>query len=316
MSFRQRLLVRPKSIWLRRVLFQAHLWSGIALGLYILMMSVTGGVLVYSGELYNAATPQPIVSKSSRPRLTDDQLADFATRSYPGFQVVKIERAVNPDEAVDVWLRRGGAMKQRLFDPRSGSDLGNSVPTAIRLISRTVDLHDNLFAGERGRKINGAGALALLVLAMTGLAIWWPGVETWRRSLTVHRGLGWRRFIWHLHGMIGFWSFAFLIVFGFSGAYLSFPDAFQNLADKIEPPTAANAGIRVVDKVIYWLAFLHFGRVNGIGIPCGGPGFCDQATKAVWAIFGFAPAAMFATGAMMWWNRVLRPRVSRKPPGA
>jgi len=43
---------------------------------------------------------------------------------------------------------------------------------------------------------------------------------------------------------------------------------------------------------------------------------CDQATKAAWAFFGLAPAAMFLTGAIMWWNRVLRPRgrvLNRRP---
>lgn len=56
-----------------------------------------------------------------------------------------------------------------------------------------------------------------------------------------------------------------------------------------------------------WLAYSHFGRINGIGIPCTGPGLCDQTIKAIWAVFGLAPAAMFVTGAIMWWDRVLRP---------
>jgi uncharacterized iron-regulated membrane protein len=224
--------------------------------------------------------------------------------------VVNISRARNPDEAVDIWLRRGNQPKQRRFDPRSGADLGDSVPLGIWLISRTIDLHDNLLAGATGRKVNAVGALALLLMAMTGLAIWWPGIRAWRSSLTLHRGVGWKRRIWHLHGMIGFWSLGFLLMFGVSGAYLGDPQPFQDLADRLQPPTAANAGLRIVDKVIYWLAFLHFGRVNGIGIPCSGPGLCDQTTKAIWAIFGLAPTAMFVTGAIMWWNRVLRPRLA------
>jgi uncharacterized iron-regulated membrane protein len=77
------------------------------------------------------------------------------------------------------------------------------------------------------------------------------------------------------------------------------------VADRLEPVTDESA-LRVTDQVIYWLAYLHFGRINGIGIPCSGPGLCDQATKAAWAFFGLAPAAMFVTGAIMWWNRVLR----------
>jgi uncharacterized iron-regulated membrane protein len=212
---------------------------------------------------------------------------------------------------VDVWLRRGSTVKKRLFDPWLGRDLGDSVPTGIRLVSRLLDLHDNLLAGPAGRKVNGLGAILLIVIAGTGLVIWWPGVKTWRRSLTLHRGVGWKRWIWHLHGMVGFWSLGFTLVFGASGIYLAFPDAVQDVADWLEPLTAANTKGRIGDRVIYWLAYLHFGRIQGIGIPCSGPGFCDQATKAVWAMFGLAPALLFVTGAVMWWNRVLRPRLEK-----
>jgi uncharacterized iron-regulated membrane protein len=305
----QRLIRQPQTIWLRRALFQVHLWSGIALGLYIFLMSVTGSVLVYRNELYRAATRVPIISKGSGPRLTDEQLTEAATRLYPGYRVVKIGRAPNLDEAVDVGLREGDTIKTRRFDPRSGSDLGDSVPTGIRLVSGLMDLHDNLFAGPTGRKVNGFGALALLAVAMTGLTIWWPGIKTWRRSMTLQRGLGWKRLIWRLHSAVGFWSLGFTLVFGLSAVYLCIPESVQDFADWLEPATAANAGYRIGDRIIYWLAFLHFGRINGIGIPCSGPGICDQATKAVWAIFGLAPAVMFVTGGMLWWNRVLRPRM-------
>jgi uncharacterized iron-regulated membrane protein len=307
----QRWLWQPQKIWLRKALFQVHLWTGIAVGLYILMISVTGSVLVYRNELYRAATPEPILSKGSGPRLTDDQLKEAAARLYPGYRVMNLGRALDLDQPVDVRLRRGDDIKTRLFDPRSGSDLGDSVPTGIWLVSKLLDLHDNLFAGPTGRKVNAIGALALLALAVTGLVIWWPGIKTWRRSLTLHRGVGWKRFTWELHSMIGFWSIAFILVFALSGVYLGMPQPFQDFADRLEPLTAANAGTRIGDRVIYWLAYLHFGRINGIGIPCSGPGFCDQTTKAIWALFGMAPAAMFLTGAIMWWNRVLRPR-SRK----
>ncbi|MBV8842821.1 MAG: PepSY domain-containing protein [Bryobacterales bacterium] len=287
------------------------MWSGIILGLYVLMMSVTGSVLVYRNELFRMATPEPIVSKSPAPRLTDDKLKEIAGNLYPAYLLVRINRARDLDQAVDVWLRRGREVKKRLFDPRTGADLGDSVPTGIWLVSKLLELHDDLLAGSAGRKVNGIGAVALLVLAITGLVVWWPGIKTWRRSLTLHCGVGWKRFNWHLHSMVGFWSLGFTVIFGLSGIYLCIPETIQDLADKIEPVTRANAGFRIVDGVIYWLAYLHFGRIQGIGIPCHGPGVCDQTTKAVWALFGLAPAVMFVTGAIMWWNRVLRPRLAR-----
>ena len=304
----QRWLRQPQRIWFRRALFQVHLWSGIAIGLYILFISVTGSVLVYSNELYRAATPAPIISTSSAPRLTDEELRSVAVRDHPGYVIANIQRAHNPEEAVNVRLRIGETTINRLFDPRTGVDLGDSVSFGIRVVSGLIDMHDNLFAGKRGRAINGIGALLLLVLAVTGMVVWWPGVSAWKRSLTIPRGLGWKRLIWQLHSVLGIWTLAFVLIFALSGIYLAIPDTIQDFVDKLDPLDPVNIHTRFSDRIIYWLAYLHFGRVNGIGIPCHGPGVCDQATKAVWALFGLAPAAMFVTGGIMWWNRVLRPR--------
>jgi predicted NAD/FAD-dependent oxidoreductase len=41
----QRLWRQPQRVWIRRASFQIHLWLGIALGLYIVMLSVTGSAL-------------------------------------------------------------------------------------------------------------------------------------------------------------------------------------------------------------------------------------------------------------------------------
>jgi len=175
-------------------------------------------------------------------------------------------------------------------------------------------LHDDLLAGKTGRLVNGAGALLLVVIAFTGMIVWWPGVKTWRQGLTVRRNVGWQRFTWDLHKTMGFWTLGFTLMFAVSGVYLGNPEVFQDLADRIEPLTDANASTRIVDQVIYWLAYLHFGRINGIGIPCSGPGFCDSTTKLIWAVFGLAPAGMVVTGALMWWNRVVRKKLALKMP--
>ena len=305
----QRWISQPQSVLLRKAVFQVHLWSGIGFGLYLLVVSVTGSIVVYSNELYRAATRAPIVVAPSGPRLSDDELKAAVTHMYPGYTVVSIGAGQKPDQAVSVTLSGSRGRKDRLFNPYTGSDLGDSVPLSIHLVSKLLELHDDLLAGPTGRSVNGFGAVMLIVLALTGIVVWWPGIKNWRRSLVLRRGVGWRRFTWDLHSVIGFWLFAFILLFGLSGVYLGNPQFFQDLADRLQPPTDANAGVRMVDRVIYWLAYLHFGRINGIGIPCRGPGLCDQATKLVWALAGLAPAAMFVTGAVMWWNRVVRKRV-------
>jgi uncharacterized iron-regulated membrane protein len=318
MTYWQRWIRQPQTVWLRKAVLQLHLWSGIGLGLYVLLISVTGSILVYRNELYRAATPDPIVVTASGPRLTDAQLKAAATRTYPGYTVGFISQPPDPNEAVSISFNGRGdhlktSRKNRLFNPYTGADLGDSVPLGIWAVSKLLSLHDDLLGGPTGRKVNGVGAVLIVALAFTGIVVWWPGIRTWRRSLFVPKGVGWQRVVWSLHSMIGFWSLGFILLFGLSGAYLGSPELFQSLADRIEPLTDANARTRTVDQVIYWLAYLHFGRINGIGIPCRGPGLCDAATKLTWAVVGLAPAGMFVTGAVMWWNRVVRKKLRRTP---
>src|SRR5258706_547617 len=309
MTYWQRWISQPQTAWLRRATFQLHMWSGIGIGLYVLLVSVTGSVLVYRNELFVAAIRDPIIVTGSGPRLTDEQLTRAATRAYPGYVVIDVTRSRNPDEAVSVSLKSSDDRKDRLFNPYTGQDLGNSVPLGIWLVSKLMELHDDLLGGPTGRSFNGVGALLIVVLGGTGLVVWWPGIKTWRRSLTLHRNVGGQRFTWDLHSVLGFWGFGFILLFAVSGAYLGNPQPFQDLADRLQPPTDANEGTRIVDHVIYWLAYLHFGRINGIGIPCSGPGLCDWTTKFIWAAFGLAPAGMFVTGTVMWWNRVVRKKL-------
>ena len=311
MTYWQRWIRQPQTVWLRKATFQLHLWSGIGLGLYVLLVSVTGSILVYRNELYRAATRDPIIVAESGPRLTEEQLKGAAIRAYPGYTVLSLSQVKNPDQAVSISLKAGGQLKDRFFDPYTGADLGDAVPLGIWLVSKLLELHDDLLAGSAGRSVNGGGALLLVVVAFSGLIVWWPGIKTWRRGLTLHRNVGWQRFTWDLHKMMGFWTLGFILLFAVSGAYLGNPQMFQDLADRIEPLTEANSRTRIGDQVIYWLAYLHFGRINGIGIPCRGPGLCDQTTKFIWAVCGLAPAGMVATGAVIWWNRVVRKKLGR-----
>ena len=313
-SLWQQWVRQPQKLWLRKAVFQIHLWSGIGFGLYVFFISVTGGVLIYRNELYVAATPEPIVSTSSAPTLDDDALTAAALRTYPDYRVARITRPLDADEAVEVWLRRGEETRKRLFDPRTGDDVGSAAKIGIAAVEKLIELHADLLGGDIGRKVNGVGAVAVFLSALTGLFVWWPGVERWRRSLTLRRSVGWKRFNWDLHSAVGFWSFAFIVVFAASGLYLCIPESFQALADRLDPPYGE--GPQIVSSFLAGLAYSHFGRINGIGLPCSGPGLCDQATKAVWALFGFAPAAMLVTGAIMWWNRVLRPWLRRGRPRA
>ena len=283
-------------------MFQIHLWTGIAVGIYITVVCLTGSVLVFRRELTRAYAnrPQVAVHAPDQKPLTEDQLKAAALRVYPDFTVEKVWRGRRNNVPVDIWMNRGDLKKAHLFDPYTGADLGETRPRAIRFLDWLVSLHDDLLGGMNGRTVNGVGAILLTLLCVTGAVIWWQGVSKWKRGLGVQWRRGWQRINWDLHSAIGFWAFIAVMVWAISGIYLVFPHPFSWLVDHIEPPDLESLLPRRGDIALEWLAKLHFGRFAGV------------KTRWTWAILGVIPPVLFITGAIMWWNRVVSRWLSKR----
>ena len=142
--------------------------------------------------------------------------------------------------------------------------------------------------------LNGIGAILCTLLACTGAILWWPGIREWRRSLAIdwkRKGYG---FNWSLHNTVGFWMLSFILLWGISGIYFSFPEPFNATVDFFEPLNDSSTAARLGDHILFWLARLHFGRFSGLTV------------KAIWTLLGLAPAVLAFTGGLMWWQRVAR----------
>ena len=287
-------LRHPQGVWLRKALFQIHLWTGLSVGLYVVVISLTGSVLVYRSELRQRFDPQPRPVEIAGPRLSADQLIEVAQEEFPNDAIEIWTEPEDPALAVTMAVRPAGRpLAQQFFDPYTGEYLGNALPVGWRLTTWALDLHDNLLTGDLGRRVNGVGALLLVVLSLTGLVVWWPGILSWKRSLLVDWRANWRRVNWSVHSAFGFWTMLFIFMWAFTGIYLAFPEPFAAVVDYLEPFEEDNFDPRTGDQILYWFSYMHFGRFSGV-------------TKVTWATIGLVPPVMFVTGAVMWWTRVVR----------
>jgi uncharacterized iron-regulated membrane protein len=290
-----RLLRQPQTVWLRKALFQVHLWTGIGVGLYICTASITGSAIVFRRELNRALRPVPPVSAAG-PRLSEDEIKAAAKREFPRFKVDRVEMPARADRPAEVYMSAGRRVRQsRWTDPYTGKDLGSG-DDEVKSVIWLVDLHDNLLGGQTGKFINGLGGFLLAILCLTGIVIWWPGIASWSRGLILHRGVNWKRFNFDLHSVIGFWTLVALLMWAITGAYLGYPDPFQRLVELTRGSSDPAYGLTWGDDTLAWFARLHFGRTFG------------RTLEALWVIVGLCPTVLFVTGAIMWWNRVLRDR--------
>lgn len=82
---------RTRASLLKRALFQVHLWIGIAISLYVLLISVSGSVIVFRREMDRALCPGPGMTIACEPagvtwlaELHDNLLAGHAGRLVNG----------------------------------------------------------------------------------------------------------------------------------------------------------------------------------------------------------------------------------------
>ena len=293
----RRWLQHPQNVWLRRALFQVHLWTGLSLGLYIVAISLSGSALVFRDRIFKAIGNNPRAVVISGPRLPDGQLRSMAEKVYPRYRAGYVFHGKQPDQAYIIMLDGNGKYKQELFDPYTGMDLGPAEPAVLRALTWLADLHFNLLAGEEGRRWNGYAAILVTLLFLTGAVVWWPGMENWRPSVAARSTGNWKRFNWELHSTIGFWSFAFLLMWGVTGIYVVFPTPFQRVAGLFLTPDLFDPRHSPDEQLLRWLSLVHFGNF--------GPG--EWMLRTVWVVAGLAPPLLFATGALMWWNRKLWP---------
>ena len=359
---------------------------GLGLGLYMLVMSLTGVALLFEDEIAAAMDPQLYhVHDAGGPHVDMDTLVQSVHARYPKNKIWRIYSPTTRRDTYLVSLEETGGFRTVFAHPATGAILGELPREGF--MPFVWDVHANLVSGNVGRRVTCTLGLAALVLFATGLLVWWPGITRWWHALGVNTHENWQVVTRRLHGAVGIWTFVFLVMFATTGALYYYGPPFYralalvsvrtdhpvawsdpglegksarpNLAQLIAeanarspdktlwalfPPMGPNAPIQVVlapigddlgrhawdwdatghryvyfdqysgrllvqwdlanrtaaDFVRSWVVPLHRGSFDGFGI------------KLLWACIGLAPVLLFVLGAVMWWSRVLRPRVTKR----
>lgn len=226
--------------WLRRALFQVHLWTGLAVGLYAVAISVSGSILVYAPALGQWAHRdfRHVAAQENEPRqaVTPSQALDAVRRALPGRTLLNLEVGTTPRQAHVVGLLDRGAYRVVFVHPISAV-VSPPVDGRGAMIGWVERLHSNFFSGRPGRVANGIGALLLVLLAASGLVIWWPGRAHVSRSLRVDWRAGWKRVVFDLHNALGIWLLAPVVVLSITGAYFTWPAIYRDVVATMSPLT-------------------------------------------------------------------------------
>ena len=239
-AFTRKVWKQPQQLWLRRAFFQVHLWAGLLLALYVIAIGVSGSILVFKDELMprphlahaafdaSACTPQRLIAAMNA-----------AAKAHPDLtlSLALCPTEANPFYAITLHPRLEAPVPRSLtvyVHPQMLQPVGQLDQNATWL--GTVErFHLDLLLNHKGRQWNAGAAAVMLLLVVTGVVLWWPGVRNWRRAFKVDLGRTWKRINWDLHSAAGIWTVFFTLTWAVTGVYFGWEAPFETVINRISP---------------------------------------------------------------------------------
>ena len=256
---------------IRGGLFQLHSLLGLAAGLVLLVLGVTGALYSFQLELLELLNPPPTAATPDRRPLTlpevrqrllapGQELGFVSSMAGEGYGLLGLAPANGQG--------RGEVL---LFDRYTGEVL--EAPRGQGFFRLVLDLHRSLALGPIGKALTGAATLILLVLCLSGLYLRWPRqARRWRTWLTLDWARRGRSFHWDLHAVAGTWCLLLYLLAALTGLYWSY-DWYRQASERLlgaapEPRISGVVARQDVDLDALWQSFRQEtgGQVEGYGL--------------------------------------------------
>jgi uncharacterized iron-regulated membrane protein len=204
-----------------------HLWLGLASGVIVLIVCITGCIWVFNEEITGLLEPETNIAKQNQPVLTPSQLSSVAKKEFPDKTISYAQylqgRTItvnlkNPNEQG----RRGGGVTLKL-NPYTGEVIKKEVRK-----KGDTDFFRMILNGHRflwlpfaiGRPIVNYGTLVFVILLITGLIWWYPkkwNKSTVDKSFKIKWGASFKRVNLDIHNVLGFYSLILLLFIALTG---------------------------------------------------------------------------------------------------
>ncbi len=205
----------------RHLVFRIHQFLGAALGAYWILMSLTGGVLLYGEELERVVHPRWFALPGGGAPAPLSRLLPAVARRFPATPIEDIRLPRSAGDSLLCLLPdpNGGPTREVFVHPRTGEILGHRLESESWLLL-AYRVHAELLLGARGESVNGVLALAASALLATALPLWLPRTRAQWRQRTMVKTTGNRmRLLFDLHNAIGIGALPVLATVAATGAY-------------------------------------------------------------------------------------------------
>ena len=234
--------VKPKKKnTFKKIVSKLHLWLGLTVGFFVLIISITGALYVFKDEFQNVIrkdyihhNEQNISQKKILPlRILEQKVAAQTNEKYPihwaeipldktkSYKFFYYERNPNAWNYFDEFV----IYKTAYVNPFTGKVLAledekNVFFNIVKFIHWSF-----LLKSDWGTYIVGIPVLIFLIMLISGIILWWPKNKKARKQRFWFQWKNiksWRRKNYDLHSILGFYSSIFALILTLTGLFYAF----------------------------------------------------------------------------------------------
>lgn len=235
-----------------------HLWLGLASGLVVFVIAITGCLYAFQEEIQDLTQPYRFVAAQQRNTLPPSQIRDIADRQLPG-KVIHAVLYSGKDRSVQAIYYLDEQYYYIVYiNPYTGQVLKvKDVNSSFFQI--VFNGHFYLWLPHHiGQPIVASATLIFFLLLISGLILWWKRKGPGDQRFRIKWNARWRRKNYDLHNVFGFYVMIIAIIFAVTGLIWGF-EWFAKAVYK-----TASGG---KDMVAYYDAGSDTTATNHTGIP-------------------------------------------------
>lgn len=252
---------------IKKIIGTIHLWLGLASGIVVFVISLTGCIYVFSNEIFHFIHKEVLyVAPQNKAKLPIGMLWDQAqkhagdaytlqrvtayqqkNRSYVFYSYQRNPSAITYFGTIDHYIAQ-------YVNPYTGETLG-TINKEFEFFNLVKMLHWSLLLNTQyGQPIVGWSTFIFVIMLVSGLYLWWPRNKSARKQrFAIKWRARWRRINYDLHQVLGFYIIAIVLIIACTGmvwAFTWFKAAVYTIASgTTAPPQALKATSTPTDFV-------------------------------------------------------------------
>lgn len=211
--------------WIGRI----HLWLGLASGIVVLIVALTGCIFVFHDEIQDLTRDWRKVTPENNDFIPPSILQEKVKQLFPDADASMVVYQ-NKERPAHVFSLIGGVPHHIYFNPFSGElmHVQNLEKDFFLIIE---DLHMHLFLPEQiGKQVVGISTMIFVLMLITGIVLWWPKKKkNVGQNFKIKWNSRWRRVNYDWHKATGIYVSLLAFLIAVTGLGFSYQWVYEGL---------------------------------------------------------------------------------------